>query len=84
MMFSPISPLQGVPNFRDLGGLETADGRKIKPHKLLRGGHLAQLTPGDRQLLTETYDLKTVIDLRTGKERSQKPDQALPGVENIH
>lgn len=84
MMFSPISPLQGVPNFRDLGGLETADRRKIKPHKLLRGGHLAQLTPGDRQLLTETYDLKTVIDLRTGKERSQKPDQALPGVENIH
>ena len=40
--------LQGVPTVRDIGGMETADGRRIRPHRLLRGGHLADLTEQDR------------------------------------
>lgn len=72
--------LDGAPNFRDLGGLPTADGRKIRPHRLLRCGHLAYITPEDGQRLLEEYGLKTVIDLRTENERFRRPNTVLPGV----
>lgn len=76
--------LQGAPNFRDLGGMETADGRRVKPHRLLRSGHLHDLTAADRRRVTEEYQLKTVIDLRTSGEMQRKPDVILPGVTYIH
>lgn len=76
--------LQGAPNFRDLGGMETADGRHVKPHRLLRSGHLHNLTEEDRRRLTDEFELKTVIDLRTTGEMRRKPDVVLPGVEYIH
>ena len=31
-----------IGNMRDLGGLQAADGRKIKPQMLIRSAHLAQ------------------------------------------
>lgn len=76
--------LQGAPNFRDLGGMETADGRRIKPHRLLRSGHLHDITPEDRRRLEEEFRLKTVVDLRTTGEMQRKPDIVLPGVAYIH
>ena len=76
--------LQGVPNFRDIGGMETADGRRIRPHRLLRGGHLADLTEQDRERLAGEFGLRIVVDLRTTGERSRKPDQVLPGVTYLH
>lgn len=75
--------LDGVPNFRDLGGLPTADGRRIKPGRLLRGGHLAYLTPQDRNRLLEEYHLKTVVDMRTEQELFRRPDQKLPQVQYL-
>lgn len=36
-------------NFRELGGYETLSGKKIKMHKLLRTGNLADLSPFDKQ-----------------------------------
>lgn len=76
--------LQGAPNFRDLGGMQTADGRHIRPRRLLRCGHLHDLTQADQQRLTEEFRLKTVIDLRTSGERDRKPDLILPGVRYVH
>ena len=49
--------LEGAPNFRDLGGLPTADGRHIQYGRLLRCGHLAYITPEDGTRLTEEYQL---------------------------
>lgn len=72
--------LEGAPNFRDLGGLPAADGRHIKPRRLLRSGHLAYITPADSEVLLKDYDLKTVVDMRTENERSQRPDTKLEGV----
>lgn len=34
-------------NFRELGGYQTMSGKKIKNHKLLRTGNLADLSPFD-------------------------------------
>lgn len=76
--------LQGAPNFRDLGGMKTADGRHIKAHRLLRCGHLRDITVEDRERLTKEFHLKTVVDLRTTMEKAQKPDQSLPGVTYRH
>lgn len=76
--------LQGAPNFRDLGGMETADGRRVKPHRLLRCGHLHDLTEDDRRRIVEEFRLKTVIDLRTSGEMARKPDVVLPGVTYVH
>ena len=76
--------LSGAPNARDLGGYETTDGRRIKPKRLLRSGELSRTTEEDRRILTEEYNLKTVIDFRTDTERLDKPEIGIPGVEFIH
>ncbi|MDD3164509.1 MAG: tyrosine-protein phosphatase [Oscillospiraceae bacterium] len=71
--------LTGAPNARDLGGLTMTDGRTIAHGRLLRSGHLANLTAQDVRVLQEQYRLQCVIDLRTPEERQQLPDAALPG-----
>lgn len=75
--------LDGAPNFRDLGGLPAADGRRIKYGRLLRSGHLAYITPEDGKRLTEDYGLKTIIDMRTENEINRRPDSVLEGVEYL-
>jgi len=76
--------LEGAPNFRDLGGLPAADGRHIKPARLLRCGHLHDITAADGEKLVNDYGLKTVIDLRTTNEMARRPDTLLPEVTYIH
>ena len=69
-------------NIRDLGGMPTAGGRRIRPGKLIRSGHLEKLSAADREQLSGLLSL--VVDLRTEEERTRQPDQSLPGVENRH
>lgn len=75
--------LRGAPNARDLGGLPTMDGRKVRAGVLLRSGELAGITDADAHTLSQ-YPLRTVIDFRTDLEREQKPDRVLAGVRYIH
>ena len=65
--------LSGAPNTRDLGGLKTTDGRTVRSGRLLRSGSLGQLTESDIQLL-QSIPLRTVVDFRTDREISEKPD----------
>lgn len=76
--------LQSLSNTRDLGALMTEDGRHIIPRKLLRSGDLYHTSLGDKEILANDYNLKTVIDLRTTAEREQKPDTIMAGVEYYH
>ena len=76
-------PLSGAPNTRDLGGLKTMDGRIIRTGRLLRSGALGQLTDLDISLL-QSIPLRTVVDFRTEREISEKPDLMIPGVQQIH
>lgn len=73
-------PLEGLHNTRDLGGFKTADGRKIRPHRLLRSGQLLGMTKQDERMLLEEYDLKTVVDFRTEREKQESPDPVPAGV----
>lgn len=73
----------GLENIRDLGGIVTSDGRKIKSRKLIRSGDLSKLSDDGAEILTEEYKLKTVIDLRMDVEIENAPDRVLSGVETI-
>lgn len=66
--------LQSVKNVRDLGGIETKYG-KIRKGALLRGAVLDKLTTKDLEKLKEKYFFHTVIDLRTSREKEERPDR---------
>lgn len=59
--------LEGAANFRDLGGLETADGRRIRSGRLFRSDSLHRLTAADLEAL-DALGITTVIDLRAEDE----------------
>ena len=79
-----VIKLRHVKNYRDLGGIKTLDGREIKPHMLIRGTTLFAPDPFSVSILKEKYNLKTLIDLRTNKERQEKPDVEIEGVSVFH
>ena len=79
-----IIRLKHIKNYRDLGGVKTVDGREIKPHMLIRGTALLAPGPISIAALKDCYNLKTIIDLRTIKERQEKPDVDIEGVEILH
>lgn len=65
--------LEGAANIRDLGGLETTDGRIVRTGRLLRSDSLHRLTDADLETLG-TFGITTVIDLRAEDEiRSNGP-----------
>ncbi len=71
-----------LPNTRDLGGMQTADGHRVRPGKLIRSGHLFDADDeGQKQVIRAVC---LVIDLRTSAERAQKPNPSLTGVQEVH
>ena len=75
--------LKSVKNARDLGGLSTPDGRKIKKNKLLRTANLASLSPSDARTLKD-MGLTLVLDLRTSEVISANPNVIIDGVKYAH
>jgi protein-tyrosine phosphatase len=70
--------LQGVVNFRDLGGYATADGRLTRWGRIFRSDVLADLTDTDLSVLSG-IGLRTICDLRSESERLSKPNRILSG-----
>ena len=70
----PAPCLQGAPNFRDLGGLPTTDGRRVRHGQLFRSQGLAELTDADLLLLA-TLGVRLVCDLRSNGERTLHPSR---------
>ncbi|MFD4791174.1 tyrosine-protein phosphatase [Streptomyces sp. NPDC058459] len=76
--------LAAVRNFRDVGGLPTVDGRRVRYGVLFRSGHLAHATEKDAAFLS-SLGLHTVFDFRNAADqRLEGPDVALPGVRNVN
>lgn len=63
--------LDGVHNFRDLGGYAARDGRTTKWRTMYRADGLGQLTDADVERL-RPLDLRTVVDLRTQQEMDER------------
>ena len=75
--------LQGQPNFRDLGGYRTQDGRSVKWGEVYRSGELPRLTDADVEQLA-ALDIQTVVDFLTEDERAARGPGRLPeGVRKI-
>ncbi|MBS0342133.1 MAG: tyrosine-protein phosphatase [Proteobacteria bacterium] len=60
--------LQGAYNFRDLGGLRTRDGRRLRSGRVFRSDTLQALTAWDVDHLRSTVGLRGVVDLRLEEE----------------
>jgi protein-tyrosine phosphatase len=67
-----VMQLEGGRNFRDLGGYQTSDGRRVKHGLIFRSGSLAALTLADWQLLM-SHGVRALCDLRTTHERHSEP-----------
>nr|POE63205.1 tyrosine-protein phosphatase [Quercus suber] len=71
---SSLPPFEKILNFRDLASINTESGAptttspRITPGLLFRSARPDAATPSDRQQLTATYKIRTIIDLRTPTE----------------
>jgi hypothetical protein len=66
--------LEGALNFRDLGGLPTEDGRRVRHRHLFRSDSLARLTEGDLAIVRK-LEIRLLVDLRTEAERVRNPNR---------
>ena len=69
-----LVPLTGVTNARQLGGYAAEDGRTVRKNVLLRSGALSAATEEDLALLSDEYNIKLVVDLRSEADAQRKPD----------
>jgi protein-tyrosine phosphatase len=72
MGHDPFVTLEGVSNFRDAGGMATAQGGHIRRGLLYRSSRLSRLTDADRALLG-TLGIRHLYDLREPNERERSP-----------
>ena len=72
--------LKKTKNMRDMGGLPTVDGRKIKKGKLIRSGRLSDLPPETVDALV-AMNVDNIIDLRTPKEIEEHTPTLIPTAE---
>lgn len=79
--FLPLS--SGSVNFRDFGGYQTADGRRVRWGRLFRSGTLAALTPADYDYLSQ-IGLQLVCDLRNREEVAIEPDKLPDTMAYVH
>jgi protein-tyrosine phosphatase len=66
--------LEGAPNFRDLGGLRSVDGRTLRPRVLYRSEGPAHFNARDIATL-QALNIRTVCDLRSDGERRADPNE---------
>ncbi len=77
--------LEGAVNFRDLGGYETSDGRRVRWGQVFRSDSLGRLTARDQTVLSG-MGLRVVCDFRTPSEVENAPDRLPEGgvIEYLH
>lgn len=76
--------LDGIINFRDLGGMMTEDGRRIKENMLFRCGELEKASEEDIRCLSVDFGIRTIIDFRDPDEQAERPDPSVPGARYIN
>lgn len=69
-------PVDGMNNFRDMGGYRTADGHHIKWGKLYRSDHIYKATPKGLAYL-KGLGIRTIIDYRSMNERVKYPNKVI-------
>ncbi len=79
-----VSPvMDGIENFRGIGGLPTTDARATATGLLWRSGHLARATDADLARL-HALGMRTVVDLRTDHDlAADGPDRRADGIDEV-
>jgi protein-tyrosine phosphatase len=70
-------PLVGGVNFRDLGGYQAVDGRRVRWGKVFRSDNLGRLTDRD-VIFLQKMGIRLVCDFRTPAEIKKLPDRYPP------
>ncbi len=65
-------PMDGTPNFRDLGGYKSRCGKQVRSGRLFRSGVLSALSDADLQRMDER-NIVTICDFRRDEERQRDP-----------
>lgn len=81
-MPSTLLSYEQLPNIRDLGGMPAQDGRTIRSGRLIRCGHLGEISDNDRENLAGL--LSVIADFRTTREKSRHPDLPIPDTDYYH
>lgn len=66
--------LDEVLNFRDLGGYEASDSRKVRWRKIFRSGELSSATDKDIEVARK-LNVKTIIDFRSKNSQVNRKDK---------
>ncbi|WP_340645584.1 tyrosine-protein phosphatase [Phenylobacterium sp.] len=69
---------EGIENFRDLGGYDTACGRGMKAGVVYRSANHGQATDADLAKMAQ-LGIATIVDLRRRRERDREPARRWPG-----
>jgi protein-tyrosine phosphatase len=78
---TPETAVDGLANFRDLGGYNTASGKKVKTGLLYRSNEFyGNLTEKGKSQLS-ALNLEAVYDLRDAAELVERPDERLDGAQ---
>jgi protein-tyrosine phosphatase len=75
--------VMGQPNFRDLGGIITKEGKSVKWGKIYRSGELNRLTEDDKQYMA-SMKIDKLIDFRFDEEIDEAPDNIPEGIEVVN
>lgn len=67
-----VLSMEGIENFRDIGGYQTRDGQMLRWGKVFRCGHLMEMTVADGEQL-DPLNIGAIFDLRTPAERRAFP-----------
>ncbi len=78
-MQNELMKLKNTKNIRDLGGIPTQNGKKVKSGKLIRSGRLSKLPPETVEAL-EKLNIDNIVDLRSNREIAEHPPTLLRGV----
>lgn len=71
--------IDGVVNFRDIGGMHTPDGRQVRMGKIYRSASLSYITPQGKRALLALQPC-VICDLRSAEEVLNDPDPSFAGV----
>jgi len=70
-------------NFRDLGGLATTNGKKLRSKRLLRAGQPVNLLP-EEIIMLQDHGLALIVDFRSAFEVENEPVDIIDGVEYVN
>jgi protein-tyrosine phosphatase len=74
--------VEGVINFRDLGGYRNADGKAVKTGLIYRTAELQNITEAGRAEFAK-LNISIVFDLRSARDHRETPDPEFVGVEEV-